>query len=238
MSSPTQRATPLPAFGRRSFLGAAAALGAVLAGCATPSPPISATISEPRAAPRVGDTWRYAYASGWPQDPPRVFTCRVVEVTPAGIRDELSATGIAGARSDDFGGRLELLSRSLGAGFAVMELTPYLQAFVALAPGQTWFGIPMPVGAAPLTPWSARARVAGVAPITTPAGTFDAVRVDLSAMRAGSGISRSADTAQMQGAAWFAPQVKRVVRFDYNTWTLSMIPMDRQSYQLLDFSPA
>jgi hypothetical protein len=42
----------------------------------------------------------------------------------------------------------------------------------------------------------------------------------------------------MQGAAWYAPEVKRVVRLDYNTWTLSMIPMDRQSYQLLEFRPA
>jgi hypothetical protein len=176
--------------------------------------------------------------SGWSQIPPQAFTCRVLDVTPFGIRDELTAYEIMGGRIDVFKGALEILPRSLGSGFAVTEFTPYLQAFVRLAAGQTWFGIPMPVGAAPLTPWYAQARVRGVDSITTPAGTFEATRVELTASRVGPGVSPSADTAQMQGAAWFAPTVKRVVRLDYNTWTQTMIPIDRQSYQLMEFKPA
>jgi hypothetical protein len=238
MSKVTPVATPAALFTRRSFLGAAAAGAAGLLGCAGSAPPIPTTISVPNAAPRAGDTWRYQYTSGWRQDPPRLFSCRAVEVTPTFVRDELSADGIAGARLDEFTSALLLHWRSLGAGFAVMEFAPYLQAFINLAPGQTWFGIPMPVGAAPLTPWYARAQVQGPETITTPGGTLQTMRVNLSASRIGPGVSPSADTAQMQGAVWYAPQVKRVARFDYFTWTLAMNPIDRQSCQLVEYRPA
>jgi len=230
--------TPAATWTRRSFLGAVAAGTAGLLGCAGPATPIPATMAVPNAAPRAGDAWRYQYSSGWRQDPPRLFTVRALEVTPALVRDELSAEAIAGARVDEFTSALLFHWRSLGAGFAVMELAPYLQAFINLAPGQTWYGIPMPVGAAPLTPWYARAQVQGPETITTPGGTLQAVRVNLSASRTGPGVSPSADVAQMQGAVWYSPQVKRVARFDYFTWTLAMNPVDRQSYQLAEYRPA
>jgi hypothetical protein len=230
--------TPAATWTRRSFLGAVAAGTAGLLGCAGPATPIPATMAVPNAAPRAGDTWRYQYTSGWRQDPPRLFTVRALEVTPALVRDELTAEAIAGARVDEFTSALLFHWRSLGAGFAVMELAPYLQAFINLAPGQTWYGIPMPVGAAPLTPWYARAQVQGPETITTPGGSMQTVRVNLSASRTGPGVSPSADVAQMQGAVWYSPQVKRVARFDYFTWTLAMNPVDRQSYQLVEYRPA
>jgi hypothetical protein len=224
---------------RRRFLRTAAGgLVVGLTGCATPSPPISSTISVPALAPRPGDTWNYMSTSGWSQIPPQAFTCQVLDVNPFGIRDRMTAVGFGDARVDVFPGKLELLPRSLGSGFAVHEFTPYLQAFEQLAPGQTWFGIPMPLGAATMAPWYAQARVQGAESITVTAGTFDAIRVELTASRAGYGVAPSADTAQMQGAAWFSPAVKRVVRMDYNTWTQTMLPIDRQSYQLVSFSPA
>ncbi|MCX7893079.1 MAG: hypothetical protein N2544_12020 [Burkholderiales bacterium] len=225
------------AIDRRRFLAlGAGALAAGLAGCQSGPPVVAETVTEPLAAPRAGDTWRYRYVSGWPQIPSRDFSVTVTQTAPNGIVDSLSAAGFA-AQTQLWTGTLAFVPRPLG-GFAVTEFSPYIMAFVRLATGQVWYNIPLPSGAAPLTPWSAEARVRGLDAVTVPAGTFDAVRVDLNGFRRGPGVAPSADTAQLSATAWYAPAVRRVVRFRHQTWTLTMLPIDNDGYELLEYKPA
>jgi len=220
-------------FDRRAFLRLSlGAMAASLAGCASTAPPVAGpTVSVVAATPRVGDSWLYQFTSGWSQIPSRPFSVRVLEVTGNTIRDELTSSG-GPADVRNFTGNLDFVARTL-SGASVTEFAPYLQAFTALA-GQTWWNIPMPVGAAPLTPWTAQARVRGVEAVSTPAGTFEATRVELFARRAGAGVAPSADMAQMQAVGWYVPRAKRIAKFQYNTWTLGMNPIDREGYELLE----
>jgi hypothetical protein len=223
--------------GRRRFLAfGAGALVAGLAGCSSGPPIVSETLREPLAAPKVGDTWRYQYLSGWSQVPSREFSVRVTQVATNGIADTLSSPGYA-EQTHLWTGMLAFVVRSLG-GFSVAEFSPYLLAFARVQPGQGWYNIPLPAGAAPLTPWKAQARVRGTDSVTVPAGTFETVRVDLSAERFGAGVSPSADTAQLSSTVWYAPAVKRIVRFRHQTWTLTMLPIDNDGYELLEYKPA
>ena len=222
---------------RRRFLAlGAGAIAAGLAGCSSGPPIVSETIREPLATPKVGDTWRYRYLSGWSQVPSRDFSVRVTHVASNGIADTLSAAGFID-QSQIWTGTLGLVMRSLG-GFGVPEFSPYIQAFTRLQTGQVWYNVPLPAGAAPLTPWTAQARVRGLDSVTVPAGTFDAVRIDLTGERFGPGVAPSADSAQLNATAWFAPAVKRVVRFRHQTWTLTMLPIDNDGYELLEYKPA
>jgi hypothetical protein len=225
------------ALGRRRFLAlGAGAVAAGLSGCSSGPPIVSETVREPIVTPKVGDTWRYRYLSGWSQVASRDFTVRVTQVATNGIADTLSATGYAD-QTHLWTGMLAFVVRSLG-GFSVAEFSPYLLAFTRVQTGQGWYNIPLPAGAAPLTPWKAQARVRGLDSVTVPAGTFDAVRVDLTAERFGAGVSPSADAAQLSSTAWYAPGVKRVVRFRHQTWTLTMLPIDNDGYELVEYKPA
>jgi hypothetical protein len=225
------------AIDRRRFLAlGAGAIAAGLAGCSSGPPIVSETVREPLASPKVGDLWRYRYLSGWSQVPSREFGVRVTQVASNGIADTLSAVGYSD-QSHLWTGLLAFVVRSLG-GFAVAEFSPYLQAFTRLQAGQGWYNIPLPAGAAPLTPWKAQARVRGPDSVTVPAGTFDSVRVDLTAERFGAGVSPSADAAQLSASVWYAPAVKRVVRLRNQTWTLTMLPIDNDGYELLEYRPA
>jgi hypothetical protein len=213
-------------------LGAGAVVG-LLGACAATLPP--RPVDRARA-PRVGDTWRYAYRSAWKQDAPRMLDYAVVSVTEQGIGDRLTLDGAPNPADDrTFTSGFAFVPR-IFPGLVVNDFAPYLEAFGPLAPGD--YAVAMPpaqFGSA----WTGTARVLGPEQVITAAGSFTATRVQFYGSRPFlSGMDDAADPVQIYSTAWYAAAVKRIVRFDFLTQALRLNPLTRDHYELAAYRVA
>lgn len=240
MISPFLEAGAAPADARRRRL--------MLAGAGALLPGLAAALVAPRAAmaqradaalaPRVGDTWRYAYRSGWRNVAPRNVAMRVTAVKGGAVRDAVSvrADGDSAGVEHEFSARLEVASRTAG-GLDVVELSPYLQAFAVPQSGSA----PVAMRAAQWgTEWSATARFGVRERVTVPAGTFDAMRVNVLARRPflRGQMDDAIDPTRLDLAAWYAPQVKRYVRLTVLSHAEGLNPLLRDTYELIEYRAA
>jgi len=221
--------------GRRrliSGLGAGAVM-ALAGGCVAPTlAPRAIVMSD---APRVGSTWTFGYRSDWSAVAPRTLSYTVTAVTGQGVRDRLAQQGAPG----DGGERLftsawEVAARPL-TNLMVHEFSPYLLAF-----GNVPIGERVNVTMAPEnwgTSWTTTARAVGTERVSVPAGSFDAVRVEILGTRlfvAGQ-MDDAADPVRLYATAWLAPAAKRAVRFTYQTQAARLNLLARDHYELQGF---
>jgi len=232
---------------RRRLLGAlgAGATGAWLAGCATvPETPPPRPV-DPSSAPRIGDAWRYAYRSPLRAPADRTLEIRTLAVGPEGVRDRITAEGEPASEEHDFTSALEMVERAIGTErrlldrvvprLAVIEFSPYLQAFGAL-PQAGPVAVPRPAFGPAFT---GRARLRSAERVTVPAGTFDAVRMDYDASRTPSPTLRPRfDPVTISGTVWYAPAVKRPVRWTVVTRADQQNVVGDDTYELVDWRPA
>jgi hypothetical protein len=223
-----------PQFPLRRRLVIASGLGALAAGVA---PQLFAQQPAGRAVPSVGDTWRYQYRSDWRTVPPQTIEYVVAEVSPTTIRDRMTVTGLPGEDVRTFTARVETVNRPL-PGFVASEFAPYLQAFTGLAPGTSLAAPAMPRDSMFGLPWSILVRVAGPERVTVPAGTFDAVRVELKGGRPPAYTNTVAEPAYLYETVWFAPGPKRVVRHHRITEAWALNQLERDTYELLSYKVA
>jgi hypothetical protein len=247
-SSNVTRHSSVEAFSphRRVLLGAlgAGALGAWLGGCATTTTQELRRI-DPAQAPRVGDTWQYAFRSVFRMPAPRALEVRVLEIRSDDVRDRITAEGEAETEDHSFTSALEMADRPVGAErrlvdrvvprLTVVEFSPYLQAFGPLPDGG-----PVVVarpGFGP--PFTGRARLRGNERVTVPAGTFDATRMDYDISRTPSVTMRPQfDPAFTLGSVWYAPAVKRPVRWTVVTRASELNVLVDDTYELAAYRPA
>lgn len=217
---------------RRVIIG-----GAVGALAAVVSPRLLAQQPAGRAVPSVGDTWRYQYRSAWRTIAPQTIDYTVAEVSPTAIRDRMTAVGLPGEDVRTFTSRIEEVRRVL-PGFEASEFSPYLQAFTPLAAGTSLPAPSMPPDSMFGLPWSILVRVGGPERVTVPAGTFDAIRVDLRGGRPPAYLNTVAEPSYLYEMVWFAPGPKRVVRHHriLEAWALNQL--QRDTYELVSYKVA
>jgi len=220
---------------RREVLGAlgASALGAWLGGCAS-SPVLPPRPVDGATAPHVGDTWVYQYSSVFMSLPPRRLEVRLLEVGPAGLRDRLVVEGAQGSEDHLFTSALEMVARPL-SGNTFFELSPYLQAFGTL-PAAAAVAAPTPSWGAPFT---GRARLRGTERVSVPAGSFDAVRMDIEVSRTPGGtLQPRIDPAFTLATVWYAPGPRRAVQWRLVTRAGALNILVDDTYQLVSYRPA
>jgi hypothetical protein len=231
---------------RRRLVGAlgAGALGAWLGGCATPPQQVLRPI-DPARAPRVGDTWQYAFRSVFRAPAPRSLEVRVLELRADDLRDRITAEGEAETEDHTFTSALEMIERPVGAErrlidrvvprLTVVEFSPYLQAFGPL-PQDGPILIATPAFGPPFT---GRARLRGSERITVPAGSFDAVRMDYDVSRTPTVTMRPRfDPVFTLAAVWYVPAVKRPVRWTVVTRAAERNILVDDTYELASFRVA
>jgi hypothetical protein len=231
---------------RRRLLGTlgAGALGAWLGGCATSPPPELRPVDAAKA-PRVGDTWRYAFRSVFRVPAPRTLEMRLLEVRSGDLRDRITAEGEAETEDHTFTSALEMVERPVGAErrlvdrfvqrLVVVEFAPYLQAFGPL-PEDGPMVIPLPAFGPAFT---GRARLRGSERITVPAGTFDAMRMDYDVSRTPTVTMRPRfDPAFTLASVWYAPAVKRPVRWTVVTRAAERNIIVDDTYELASYRVA
>jgi hypothetical protein len=182
----------------------------------------------------VGDTWLYRYTSVFRSVPPRTLEVRLLEAGPAGLRDRLAAEGAPGSEDHLFTSALEMVERPL-SGSSFFEFSPYLQAFGALPP-EAAVATPTPSWG---RPFSGRARLRGTERVTVPAGSFEAVRMDVEISRTPYGtLQPRIDPAFTLATVWYAPGPKRAVQWKLVTRASALNVLVDDSYQLASYRPA
>lgn len=235
---PPSLPAPAPWTRRRVIQGlGVGALGALFGGCAAP-PQLPPRPLDRAVAPRVGESWRYQFTSAWRNQPPRMLEVRVIEVTDQGVRDRLSAEGEGGSDERAFGPALAMVDRPL-AGLLVQEFSPYLSAFGGFPAGVGSFAatLPQPTFG---TQWMATATPRGTEQLTLPAGTFEALRVDIYGTRffIRGQMDDAIDPVKLYSTVWYAPAAKRVVRRTLITQAAQVNELERNEYQLIAHRPA
>jgi hypothetical protein len=221
----------------------AGAVGAWLGGCATPPLPELRSL-EPGKAPRVGDTWQYAFRSVFRIPAPRSLEVRVLEARSDDVRDRITAEGEVETEDHSFTSALEMVERPVGAErrlidrvvsrLTVTEFSPYLQAFGTL-PEEGPIVIALPAFGPPFT---GRAGLRGGERVTVPAGTFEAVRMEFDISRTPTGTLRPRfDPVSTLGTVWYAPAIKRPVRWTVVTRASERNVVVDDTYELASYRP-
>lgn len=195
--------------------------------------------SLPREMPQVGDTWTYVVLDVLykPDDRSRKFVHTVRHVSRGSIVEAVS--GKEGQPTESaFTADTNAIYRPQAE---VLEVAPFITAFRKLQPGEQWGSITIRgmeaialAGATGEIPYFFEgARVSGQERISVPAGTFDAVRVELDGrvsniLTGGSAVIRG--YTNFKQTVWYAPQVKRFVKL------VSQGPNHVTAYELESYS--
>lgn len=220
---------------RRRQLLAALGGAALVGGCVTPMLP-PRPIDSARA-PRPGDRWVYGYRSDWANVPPRTLVVETLAVSEKGISDRVGVEGDPAASAERlFGPELAIVATPLG-GVLLHEFSPYLDAFGGLPPGE--FAIALPPATWGTT-WSGSARLAATERVIVPGGAFDTARVEILGSRIflRGQMDDAIDPVRLFATAWFAPSVKRCVRFSFVTQAERLNPLARDHLELASFKVA
>jgi hypothetical protein len=192
--------------------------------------------------PAAGTTWQYAYTMRGVGSARYTIGVRVTSVEGGVVHESITIPSspeyLVAVSADSLSFRSFQLPRSQ----TLVELAPYLHSVLAKSGGATWSNLAgYPSGNAVLAPWTITVREFGQEEVTVPAGTFKATRIEVSGRRTGlSGGNPQAlphESGRFQLRAWYAPQVRRYVRLQHETWSLSGNPFGVQLVELTSFVP-
>jgi len=221
--------------GRRRVIAGlgAGAVAALVSGCAGTT--LAPRTVDAGLAPKVGATWTYGYRSDWSQIAPRTLVYTVIAVTDQGIQDRLTQQGAPGSSGDRlFTSVWEIADRPLTE-LMVHEFSPYLLAFNDVPIGER-VTVTMPPANWGTT-WTTTARAVGTERVSVPAGTFDAMRIEILGTRlfVSGQMDPNADAVRLYATAWLAPAVKRTVRFNFQTQAAALNLLSRDHFELQSF---
>ncbi len=171
-------------------------------------------------AVKAGDVWIYNKLDGWNNVLEDISVVRVKRVAAEGIFME--ATGLDGSnlariqRTADFN-----LVRIEAPKFTKTTLPYYPNFSFPLWVGKTWKG-KVAFESTDQPGKEVRAeldgRVVGYESVTVPAGTFFALKIELSGPYRASNLEGSW-TGRIEDTLWYAPQVRNAVRYEYKDTT-------------------
>jgi hypothetical protein len=195
---------------------------------------VPAAAAQPDPLPQPGDTWTYRLYEPLRVDGPkeRSYVARVTAASHAGIVEQYAIDGGAPVQKKHIGERqVESLGKSLFA--------PYLLQFGSMPAGS--LGRLKVLDCDSTYICQASARIIGREPVRVPAGSFNAVKVEVQENWRGA-MTAGYQTSQMTGGriltVWYAQEVKRAVKFSSRTTLSSNAPIDTDfdlelvSYQL------
>lgn len=233
-SSRSLQSLPMPS--RRRLISAlgAGAVSMVLGACVAPT--LAPRSLDRARAPKVGASWTYGFRSDWRNIAPRTLIYTVTAVNDQGVQDRLSDPSSPGSGGERlFTSAWEIAERPI-TNLLVHEFSPYLLAF-GNPPINERVNVTMP----PVnwgTTWTTTARAIGTERVSVPAGSFDALRIEILGTRlfVGGQMDSTSDPVRLYATAWLAPAVKRSVRFTFETQAQQMNLLSRAHYDLQSYN--
>jgi S1-C subfamily serine protease len=166
--------------------------------------------------PAAGTTWVYGHVE-------RIFGRRQTEVTIQVLRVEgqvvdeaLSVTSGSSARRAISASGAQIFEYQINSNAVLMEVAPYLLAASGgKAPADFNVTSGYPSGGTGIPRWLYSTQVQDWEKITVPAGTFKALRVEVTGRRESPPGGQGFVTGEFLITAWYAPEVKRFVRLEH-----------------------
>jgi hypothetical protein len=131
------------------------------------------------------------------------------------------------------------LEHPLGGNSVLIEIAPYL---LAAHDGKGPLGISRaigyPHGQGGMAPWIVTVRELGWEKIAVPAGSFQALRVEINGQREYV-VNAAGQVGRFSVVVWYSPEVKRSVKLEHRTWStyLGSIPNGYDVVELLSYRP-
>lgn len=188
----------------------AAAQAAAPLAPATPVPvPAGAT-----ALPVAGERWLYRSSGKWRTSPKRRIEVVARSVAGTVVTDALNVLEPAGTGAAELRRSRGDKPDFIGWNAIGPEFSPYLGAFVDLPRQASMSGLPTPDFDPQWTGWQSQVTVLGRETVQVPAGTFDAIKVEVWSNRRPTGTLAQAqlEPVRVHYLIWYAAPTKRYVR--------------------------
>lgn len=187
--------------------------------------------------PTIGATWRYQYVDRKYSRTNQEFTVRVTQVSGTSVQDSVAASNLGPQAATIQASEPRFLQRQLAAGQSLLELAPYLLAANRnLAQDVLERPKDYPNNYA-LIDWAISVSSPDWESVSVPAGTYKALRVNVSGSR---GISdparRAVEPQRFQYSIWYAPDISRYVMIRHQAET-SVGPFTDTVIELLEYKP-
>ncbi len=214
----------------------------------TPHPPPSesqrvATLAPrmpalPAKFPHVGDRWQYRATSVWKNVEPRSYTYQVRQVSEREVTETIAIANAAKAPVTQAIGAAPRFVEWRGDGYYLVEFNPFLQSFDDLRPGVEWKRLATPNADPFYSNWYGHGRVVGWERVTVPAGTFNALRVDLDSSRKATAslAMQGAEPVRIVHVAWYVPDAKRTVKQVRTVFSASGRKLDEDTLELTSYT--
>ncbi|KAA3655135.1 MAG: TIR domain-containing protein [Proteobacteria bacterium] len=185
--------------------------------------------------PRPGETWVYRSRGKWPTSPTRTLHFTTDRVDGATVYEKMSITAPQASRA--------ILRRSPGTQATLIdwgdigwEFSPWLAAFDPPGDGGRWRGISTPTLEGRWDDWSTIANVDGRDRVRVPAGSFDAVRIEVWSTRRATGGSamRDVEPTTVHFDIWYAPEARRYVKMVRTTKAASNAEIEKDIFELVE----
>jgi len=187
--------------------------------------------------PAAGTTWTYSYIEKAYGRRQVELSVRVLRVDGSIVEEAVTTTGASGAdtRRTVNAPESRFVLHALSRTASVTELSPYLLAALAgKTPGVIAAPGGYPLGSPGLPSWVTQATVQGWEQVAVPAGTFKALRVDVSGRRGAPIGGRTTFAGRFTMSVWYAQDVKRIVRLEHRTWTADGISPSLAADEVLE----
>lgn len=189
--------------------------------------------------PAPGTSWTYAYVERIYGRRQIDMTIRVLRVDGSVVEEAVTTTGSSSGdiRRAINAPESRFVVHALGQAASVTELAPYLLAASAgKAPADIGDPGGYPIGSPGLPSWFAKATVRGWEQVAVPAGTFRALRVDVTGRRASPIGGRTSFAGRFEMSVWYAQDVNRVIRQEHRVWTSDGISPMLASHEVLELA--
>jgi hypothetical protein len=191
----------------------------------------SAQSAEP-ALPSPGAIFRYSWSERQYSRPAQEFQVRVGAVEGWRVIEHFRVAGLPAASAEVDAREPVFTGRRLAEGQSLLEFAPYIPVEYTNAPPSI-AALKYPEGSA--GPWSLSIQVQGFEPVTVPAGTYRAQRVDIRGTRSVSAISQSATPRRFEFTVWYAPDLKRYIKARHRSWNPTNAPIGDEQVELLEY---
>ncbi len=188
--------------------------------------------------PAAGSQWVYGFSDRLYGRRTIDVTIRVMRVDGSSIEESVAHSGAGGqgSRRNVSTSEAQFVSHGLASDAGLTEFAPYFLA----ANGEKASAVVITAAGYPVISgdpeWVARAKPQIWEQVTVPAGSFRALRLEISGQRAR--VPSDPNTSrQFLVHVWYAPEVQRYVRLEHKEWLHSSRQFNHVVVELTKFSP-
>jgi len=201
-----------------------------------------AAIYNPAASsnlPQLGSSYRYAWTDHQYSRRRQEFQILVTGVNDWTVMESYAVESGPPVRSETWAKANVFLGRRLAEGQTLVEFAPYLQSDGEAAT----LSVASPSGYPDNSnDWNISLQSNGREPVTVPAGTFNALRIELRGIRSIPTYNISSATYggvanRFEFVTWYVPELRRYVKSRHRSWNAWSVAIGDEQVELLEYRP-